>query len=139
MASPERIKADKIISEEILNAGLFPGTNRGGTPAFKVTSATGAKLCNLHVVSWDIAETPHGAETLAKIRDAFNKSRTRNILALFDRDSIHDKLEDRDIEEIQRRVVAAIGIPVRAYFIGNPCVEEPHSRIAIRRFVATLK
>lgn len=139
MPSEERIKADKLISEEILNAGLLPGTNRGKTPAFKVTVPTGAKVCHIHVAGWDVAENPLMKENILKMREAFRESHTRNIVVLIDRPAIHDKLEGRNIAQLEREVVSAIGTYVRAYFIGNPCVEEPASRSVIRKMLASIK
>lgn len=139
MPSVERIKADKLISEEILNAGLLPGTNRGKTPAFKVTAPTGAKICHIHVAGWDVAENPLMKENILKMREAFRESHTRNVVLLVDRPAINNKLAGRNIAQLEREVVSAIGTYVRAYFIGNPCTQETDSRAVIRKMLASTK
>lgn len=124
MASPERIAADKLISREILAAGLLPGTDRGKIPAFRVTAPGGAKLCAIAVASWDLVENPDQEPTLARVRSAFEKTGTRNILILYTRPSLDGFLDGRDIAPIATEVAGAVGRFCRVYYIGNPLADE---------------
>lgn len=136
MASPERIKTDKLISQELLNAGLLPGTQRGKIPAFNVTTPTGAKVCAIHVCSWDLVENPDHESSLGRVRAAFAQSGTRNIVILFNRPSLSAFLEGRPFAPIGNEVAQTVGQFSRVYYVGNPLEDEATAVRELRAMIA---
>ena len=138
MASPERIAADKLISREILAAGLLPGTARGKIPAFRVTTASGAKVCVVHVASWDLVDNPVHEASIPKVAAAFAESGTRNVVVLYHRPSLDESLAKYKVDEICRVTASRLGRGVRACFIGNPLTDEAGAAAALRALIAEL-
>lgn len=138
MASPERIAADKLISREILAAGLLPGTHRGKIPAFRVTTPEGAKVCAIAVTSWDLVENPDHAATLARIRAEFAHTGTRNIVITYDRPSLTGFLDGRSIAPIATEIATEVGHFCRVFHLGNPIADEAGAAEQIRAMIATV-
>ncbi len=135
MASPERIATDKLISRELLIHGLLPGTQRGKVPAFRVTTPAGAKVCSIHVASWDIVENPDHEASLPRVRAAFAQSGARNVVVLYNRPGLDGFLDGRSIAPIATEAAAAIGNFCRVYYVGNPLADEAAAVRAVRSMI----
>lgn len=135
MASPERIATDKLISRELLAHGLLPGTQRGKVPAFRVTQPGGAKVCHIHVASWDIVENPDHEGSLPRVRAAFAQSGTRNIVILYTRPGLDGFLDGRSIAPIATEVATSLGNFCRVYYVGNPLADEAKAVRELRAMI----